>query len=138
MELLIHGKNGQTHTLEITHVNEHVKRILEALGTEQVIDALGDLEFAAKGGPGILVLGDDAWGSVTSVATWNGHLLLVANFGDEGNFIYSPTLFHEGCEVETDLPEELREQLDEDHPLTAVDLWVNPLREYSVAVSYTV
>ena len=37
----------------------------------------------------LLILGDDSWGAVTGAFVQNGHLVLVANYGDEGDINYA-------------------------------------------------
>lgn len=39
----------------------------------------------------LLILGDDAWGGVTGAYVDTGHLVLIANYGDEGEYHYSLT-----------------------------------------------
>jgi len=40
----------------------------------------------------LMVCGDDSWGSVTGIVGINGHLVLIGCFGDEGYYLFSPTL----------------------------------------------
>lgn len=39
----------------------------------------------------LLILGDDNWGAVTGAYADDGHLVLIANYGDEGDYKYSFT-----------------------------------------------
>lgn len=43
-------------------------------------------------GPGIMIMGDDSAGGLVRVELVKGHLVLTANYGDEGNISFSPTL----------------------------------------------
>jgi hypothetical protein len=39
----------------------------------------------------LMILGDDSWGGVIGAYVKEGHLILIANYGDEGNYRYSLT-----------------------------------------------
>lgn len=40
---------------------------------------------------GLLVQGDDSWGAVTGAFVKDGHLVLIGNFGDDGEYLYGLT-----------------------------------------------
>lgn len=101
------------HKLNVTHTNEHAERILAIIGNEVRVDECGYLELVNYDAKKIvLILGDDSWGAVTSAITAEGHLVLAANFGDDGNLFVSPTL-NESAALSNDLPDEIRTQLEE-------------------------
>lgn len=42
--------------------------------------------------PPLMICGDDSWGAVVGVIGINGHLVVIASFGDDGPCSFSPTL----------------------------------------------
>lgn len=99
--------------------NELVTKILAVIGSvctfdidedlEGESDARCDFEFPETSSPdGLLILGDNAWGAVTGAWMDGDNLILSANYGDDGDCLYCPTIT-EAYEYE--------------------DRWVNPVSE---------
>lgn len=105
--------------------NELVAKILAVIGTvcdfevvseEGYADDRYDFKFPeaenADGDTGLIILGDDSWGAVRGAWMDGNNLLLMANFGDDGDYLYCPTI---------------------SKPYEYGDWWVNALSENNIA-----
>lgn len=89
------------HTIELVNPqhDDLTARILSVLGTSCVITdyydddgELMDVEYEFPDmNDSLLIQGEDTWGVVVGAWMHNKHLILVAKFGDDGDYYYSPT-----------------------------------------------
>lgn len=98
--------NKEVETIELLttiapeNLTPEVIKVLKYLGPVVVVtterygddedDCTIDYEFPFQT-EGLLICGDDAWGGVTRAYVHEGHLILVANYGDDGEFAYNLT-----------------------------------------------
>ena len=109
-------------------LNDHLtQRILDVIGTSctNVVEYSNDpndpwevwdswSQFPNET-PSLLVQGEDGWGSVTGAGMFGDHLILTVNFGERGNYEFSPTT--EG-----------------DYNTAKDNLWINRLRGGAIAI----
>ena len=118
----------RTFAIEVKHINPHVVRILDALSAVLTLHESG---FELNDTPNhVHIGGDDSYGAVTHISVWNGHLLLIANFGDDGEMVFSPTAPR--GEVNNDLPSDLIALMDEDCAMASPTIFINTLEEYTI------
>ena len=151
-------KSTKQYTLDVLHITADVERIIKAIGNtmsirtdsvavselhgvpQDMVDSLGSVlsntYFELDNTPfSVLVGGDNAYGPVTQISVCNGHLILVAAFGDDGEMVFSPTA---PCgEALNDLPAELIATMDEDSILADDTLFINNIDDYIVGQSFS-
>jgi hypothetical protein len=77
-------------TPEVELILQHIGDVVIMTPQSDDEDSAVDFEFPNETAA-LLILGDDAWGGVTGAFVDTGHLVLVANYGDEGEVHYSLT-----------------------------------------------
>lgn len=118
----------RTFAIEVKHINPHVVRILDALSAVLTLHESG---FELSDTPNnVLISGDDSYGAVTHISVWDGHLLLIANFGDDGEMIFSPTAPR--GKVNNDLPSDLIALMDEECEMASPTFFINPMDDYII------
>ena len=120
--------------VEVTHTNVHVERILQALGNKMKLCESG---FELEASPfDVLISGDDGYAPVTAISVCNGHLILVAHFGDDGEFVFSPTA--PAGMMGNDLPAAIIDQMDQECPtLSDETININPAGGYLIGQYFT-
>lgn len=125
-------KHTSDIALDVVHTNIHVDRIIKALGNNMT---LRDDDFELDRTPyHVLINGDDSYGEVTYISVCNGHLILVANFGDDGQMVFSPTA--PSGNMQNDLPADLVDVIDEESILVDDVLFINSMDDYIIGQSY--
>lgn len=118
--------------IDVIHTNVHVDRIIKALGNHMT---LRGEEFELAPTPHhVLISGDDSYGTVTQISVCNGHLILIANFGDEGEMIFSPTAPRGN--MQNDLRATLMPLIDNESILVDDVLFINSMDSYIIGQSY--
>ncbi len=137
MRQVIFKTPSNEFAVDVLHTNIHVDRILNALGNQMI---MGEHTTELMDTPHhVHISGDDSFGSVFNISVIQGHLILVASFGDDGDMVFSPTAPR--GEMENDLPAELIELLSTvDNYATIVNptIIVNSMGDYSIGQSFNV
>lgn len=120
----------------LKHINVHVDRMLSVLGEMIYIDDEEEV-MVALNDKFITCLGDDSWGAVTSMFVAEGHLVLVATFGDDGYVLFSPTI-KESTDLNNDLPVDFRESIGDWRDAHNATVLVHSLMEYSINQSFSI
>lgn len=137
MKQVIFKTPSKDFYIDVLHTTKHVDRILKALGNQMIV---GEHTTELMDTPHhVHVSGDDSFGSVFNISVIQGHLILIASFGDDGDMVFSPTAPR--GEMENDLPAELIELLssvDDCATITNPTIFVNSMDDYTIGQSFNV
>lgn len=85
--------------LENTFDNPLTAKLIELIGEHVTLRYCdygnGDVDFedmTTENNISMLIANDDAHGPMTRVDMYDGHLVLFANYGDDGDYAFSPTV----------------------------------------------